>query len=120
MIRPPNFSNALRNIHFKKTFTNFLVKHWMNEEFAEIVGTKRLFVTLEEKCFVFELIDGKLEVDVDDTLLCYQEEAISRIMIHINNINPISNVNVVVRADDTDTLVILLGNYYLLNNNIHV
>ena len=44
----------------------------------------------------------------------------SRIIFHISKINCISNVNVVVRADDTDILIILLGNYHLFNNNIHV
>ena len=47
----------------------------MNEEFVEIVGIKTLFVTLEEKCFVFKVRNRKLEVKLDDTLLCYQEEA---------------------------------------------
>ena len=64
--------------------------------------------------FSFENSNGVLISKEEYDLYSHQEEADYRILTHLKDISPQSNI--VVRASDTDILIILLGNQHTLED----
>lgn len=119
MKRPVNFIRALRSNNFKEELTHFLVKSWQQDSFASILGNKRLWATLNDRCICFKNNSESMAFFEDETLICSHEEADSRMIFHIANLHR-SITNVVVRSNDTDVLVILLANKCKLPEKIHI
>lgn len=114
--RPNDFLKALRNDSFKSELVQFLVNYWYTDNAAGILGDKILRINSEDTCYIFYELDGHVVREVDQSLCCSHYEADTRIIFHVFNL-PI-NTNVVVRASDTDILIIALGNMHRMSNKI--
>ena len=106
--RPSDMSTALKSVMFKEALVSFLSEHWQCQHLSQVTGNKIIYITSKEKCFSFKNIEGILIRDEEETLKSLQEEADYRVVYHISQLPPPSNV--VVRANDTDILVVLLAN----------
>lgn len=51
--RPTNFNKNLNNSKFKEVLVTFLHEHWTDNSFSSILKDKKVFLTVEEHCFVF-------------------------------------------------------------------
>ena len=108
--RPNNFLGSLKNRHFKEALINFLASYWENDFNSTILLDKRVFITVEEQCFSYNS-DGNRIIKTEETdFNCQHEEADTRIMFHISKAPP--NSKILVKANDTDVLIILLGNIH--------
>jgi len=84
------------------------------DEMAPIIGNKIIYVNFN-KCYSYRVESNKVIKTVEDSLSCEQEEANSRIIYHICQINV--DADVLIRCSDTDILIILLGNMDNLNSS---
>ena len=99
---------AQKSLSFKKSLIDFLMKDSHHKRHTDMIGNKKVYITSQEKCISFENINGNFVTNEEYQLYSKQEEADYRILTHLHDISP--NSNIVVRANDTDILVILIGN----------
>ena len=108
--RPSDFSRALKSSNFKRGLINFLESEWNSNEYADIVQHRTLYVSFEDKCYKFSASNDKVtREEVQGLHAPNHNEADTKVALHLGHINvnhPGSNI--VVRASDTDILVILL------------
>ena len=52
--RPKIWLKALCNSSFKTTFIEFLIRYWENNHFHSFISRKKLYVTCENDCYLFE------------------------------------------------------------------
>ncbi|KAJ8967438.1 hypothetical protein NQ314_002886 [Rhamnusium bicolor] len=74
--------------------------------------------TLRSDSFKTEFIDGLVNCEIDEDLYCSHHEADNRILFHISKLP--ESINVVIRASDTDILIIAVGNLHKLTNKVHI
>jgi hypothetical protein len=110
--RTIEFSKLLQSDSFKTSFVNFLTEYFANEELNTIIGRKKIFVTNNEKCFSYEAVRSKIIRKNELFLTCYHEEADTKMIFHIFSLD--SPKSVVIKANDTDVLLIMLANYHKL------
>ncbi|XP_055836631.1 uncharacterized protein LOC129905221 isoform X1 [Episyrphus balteatus] len=97
--RPPaNLKKCLRNSSFKKRLNEWLVQEWSEDEYHNIIGDKKLYVSCETKCFVFEAVNEKIVREDVQELESLQEEADTRLFLHLAFLP--SDLSVVIRTRD--------------------
>ncbi|CAH1101783.1 unnamed protein product [Psylliodes chrysocephalus] len=106
--RHGDFQQNLKNFKFKQGLVVFLCDHWESSCTSVILGQKKVFITSQEKCFSFYCKNGSVIKTEEKRLECFHEEADTRMIFHLSKLPSPSNV--VIKATDTDVLVILLGN----------
>lgn len=117
--RPADFSRELRNAHFKKALVQFLIENWRKDELAPFIGSKVIYLNFDY-CYEYKVENNKIIRNICQDLSCPEhEEADTKIVYHVCNID--YNSNVLIRCSDTDILVIMLGNMdHLKNDNIKI
>ena len=96
----------LANSVFKNEFAKFLIKEWSEDHYHHLFGGKTLIVSYGGDCYQYKSTENQIIVTQPDYLQGDHEEADTLIAFHINNI---SSQNIMVRASDSDVLVILIG-----------
>jgi len=112
--RPSDFLKSLKNFRFKEALVKFLSNHWENNSLASILGKKKIFITVGEQCFSYCSVGNLVVKNEEIELACKHEEADTRIVYHVNKMQEKSKI--LVKAADTDILVILLDNLHKFPN----
>ena len=107
--RPSDWLRALRCDAFKKELIQFLVDNWAEGNYAYILKEKILYANCGNVCYSFKAVDNKVIRSIEHLLYSTHEEADSRIIFHLGACDTRSEV--VIRTNDTDVGVILLGCY---------
>lgn len=112
--RPSDFLKSLKNFRFKQALVEILSDHWENDYFSTILQNKKVFITVGEKCFSYYAEGNRVIKTEEKDLECQHEEADTRIIFHMGKVHP--NSTILVKATDTDVLVIILGNIHKFPN----
>lgn len=110
--RPSDFYKSLKNIKFKEALITFISEYWYNNSIVPFLRNKKVYITNKSECFSFQTVNDAVMKTVEQDFICNHEEADTRIIYHLNKLE--KNSNVMVKASDTDILVILLGNIHKL------
>ena len=97
----------MRNDSFKNALIQFLVNEWIEEGYADILKDKMLYANCGNMCYPFKVVNGVIIRRNEPLLFCSHEEADSRMIFHLTSSD--TNDEVVLRTNDTDVLVALLG-----------
>lgn len=118
--RPTNYDKAFNNEHFKIALVKFLFSDWSRNDYASIIGRKRIYMNVENECFLFYCDEENVRREEIKELWCSHEEADTRMIFHSQYIaRNTMNANIVIRSTDTDVLIILLGNlHYIADTNV--
>ncbi|KAJ8666349.1 hypothetical protein QAD02_008011, partial [Eretmocerus hayati] len=112
------WSKELRNVNFKLVLVKFLTREWAKDEYAEILGERKVYINYES-CFEFAVVGGKVHRTNMPHLSCPDhEEADTKLVFHACQVPASSRV--VIRCSDTDVLIIMLGNMDHLNDDVQV
>lgn len=114
-VRPINFINCLRSDTFKMNFVKFIIKHWQDSSLHPFFSSKRVIVNDGNTCYSFNAQDEIVHRTTLNLYSCQHEEADTRIFYIISKIQ--SRKNIVVRCNDTDVLIILLGNFHKVSKD---
>ena len=113
----------LKNGLFKDEFAGFLIKEWQKENYLSIIGRRKLILSHGGKCTVKQCINDCETITMQpDELHGDHEEADTLVGFHISQIAKTNEGTIVVRASDTDILVIILrvlGKGEILNTIIN-
>lgn len=116
--RPTEFSKLLRSRNFKEKFVEFLIEDWERDEMALFIREKTVKLNYD-KCYVYEVsAENQIKKVIDNNLTCYHEEADTKIVFHICQLN--RNYRVHVHCTDSDIPVIMLANFKFLKENIQI
>lgn len=112
--RPADFIKELRNVNIKEAFVEFLIEHWMI--LPVFIGTKIINLSHKNCNYTFKVYNEKVLRNTNELLSCNHEEADTKIIYHLYKISKESEKQVIIRCNDTDVLIIILGN---MNKFIH-
>lgn len=112
--KPNDFLKSLKNFRFKEALVKFLANHWIDDSFATTLGNKKIYITVGEQCFSYCSVANCVVQTEETELACQHEEADTRIVFHISKLP--ENSKILVKAADTDVLIILLGNMHNFSN----
>lgn len=109
--RPADFLKAMKNYKFQEALIQFIFDYWNNDNIASIIQQKKIFLTVNEKCYSYESVNDKIIRTELPEFQCNHEEADTRIVYHLSKL-PI-NSKVMVKTADTDIMIIILGNIHM-------
>ena len=115
--RPSSWMEALRNDQFKESLVDFLVQSWEDDNLVAILKEKVLYANGGDICYSYKVCDGKMVRNIEPFLCCTHEEADSSMIYHLKSITAPNNV--VIRTADTDVLIIALGCFSSLNQQVN-
>ncbi|CAK1581026.1 unnamed protein product [Parnassius mnemosyne] len=120
-VRPTDFNKELKNIKFKQAFVTFLVENWCDSEMVPFLGDTIINLNYDF-CYSYKVEDNAVVQTVNDDLSCgCHEEADSKIIYHVCQLESDSSANVLIKSCDTDVLIIMLGNMdHLKSDNINI
>ena len=100
----------MKSASFKKSFINFLSNEWNKDEYVDILGNHTLYLALNETCYKYQVVDGKIVKTLLEDLRCKHLEADTRILFHARHVTESTQLQptITVRASDNDILVLLL------------
>ncbi|XP_041481075.1 uncharacterized protein LOC121428475 [Lytechinus variegatus] len=100
-------SKLLSSASFKNEFSKFILKEWGKAHYWKIFNGKTLFASYGGDCYQYTPDNsGNITVTHPAFLQGNHEEADTLVAFHVNNI---TSKNIMVRASDTDILVILIA-----------
>lgn len=117
------FSVELRNSNFKKAFLEFLIENWKLDEKAEFFENKTVLLNYDE-CHEYKaVVDSNNKKSVSHSINTIytaprHEEADTRIVYSVSKLN--FDGKVIIKCDDTDIFIILLGNMHKLKHNLEI
>ena len=118
--RPSSWMEVLRNDQsskFKESLVEFLVQSWEDDGLVSILKEKTLYANGGDVCYSFKIRDGRMVKNVEPFLCCTHKEADSRMVYHLKSISAPNTV--VLRTADTDILVIVLGCFSSLDQEVN-
>lgn len=115
--RSDEFSKLLRSANFKEKFVEFLIQDWANDDFAQWCEGKIVKLNYD-MCYVFEVFNNRIKKSVDLNSSCNHEEADTKIIHHICQLN--RDYRVRIHCTDSDIPIIMLANMKYLKANVEV
>ena len=111
--RPSNWLEAMKNTSFKISLNKFLVEYWNGNSLVDLIGKKILYFNCGDTCYKYQAVSNCFVRSDEARLYSNHEEADSSMFCHVSclaeNYSSTSDVNVVVRSTDTDSLIIAVG-----------
>ena len=96
----------------------FFITEYRNDEYAAILGNKVLYCSADNECKKFSAINGLTKVENVPELYGDHLEADTRMAFHAKHADEVNPGNIVIRANDTEIMVILLANAKKFNSHI--
>lgn len=116
--RSADFAKLLRSRNFKEKFVEFLIEDWTNDEYTILCENKTIKLDYGNNCYVFEVVNNHIKRTIDYNLSSMHEEADTKIVHHIHQLNADYRVNV--KCTDSDIPTIILANMKYLKCDIQI
>lgn len=106
--RDSNFRKQLERESFKRELPVFLTKDWSNSNYLPLLDGRQVFLGVMGECTRYFVDDGEVKSEAVPSLNCNHPEADTRVILHMIEADKNTPGDIVVRASDTDILVLLL------------
>lgn len=108
---PGNFHQLLLNDSFKQAFIEFFQQTLKTQpqQFKNILKDKTIYSTTGRECVKINVTNDEIQISIINNLNNNHEEADTKIIHFLASQE--STKSVVVKAQDTDVLVLLIGNF---------
>ena len=110
--------DLLRISCFKEDLLRFFFKEIEDQIYAPIIGSQLVYIATDNKCKNFFCVNGKLCWESVDELYGYHLEPDTRIVFHVKHADINDPGQIVVRANDTDVVIIFLANINLFSAEV--
>jgi len=119
-VRPKDISKALKSPSFKQQLPRFLMKEWASEHHAHVLSGREIFLGVDGECVQFCVVNDRVERQLVARLNCNHPEADTRLCLHMIDADAHmpTGGDIVVRATDTDVLVMLLHHLHRVGANV--
>ena len=109
---PSDWHAFLSKDENKTQLIEFILSEWSSEKYTDLLKGRRIFYASGSKCFLLEVNEGVLDKIPILSLHSNQEEADTRIILHVLHIagteKEIDVNTIIVRSPDTDVLLLLI------------
>ena len=112
-IRPSDWGEASKNKSFKESLIGFLIEAWKDDFCARILQSKTVYANYNNCCYKYRSENGVTISTEEEQFFSSYEEADNRMFFNLSHALP--GRTVVMRIDDTDSLVIALGFKHFFN-----
>ena len=118
--RPSDLRRALASESFKRELPKFLVEEWKNNSYQNILGDRKLYVDIPGDCFLFEADGHEITRKRINNLCNNHLEADTKVCLHALHADQAVEEpkEILVRASDTDILVILVHHSARIKSHI--
>ena len=111
---PRQWKKFLASGSNKTALLNFLANEWTsNNKYAEIIGNRIVFVTHGPKCIKIRSNNGTVTSELCEDLTTNQEEADTRMFLHVAHASRSGHERIAIKSSDTDVEV--LACFYSIN-----
>ncbi|KAH9635594.1 hypothetical protein HF086_012263 [Spodoptera exigua] len=110
--RPKNFLQSLKNYRFKEALVQFLADYWENDRLTTIIQNKKIFLTVDHQCYSYEVQENSVKKLKKLIMNVITKRQIQGLFFMLLKAKPGSRI--LIKASDTDVLIILLGNIHKL------
>jgi len=87
-VRPRNFGSALCSRSLKQQLPVFLSQEWQDQSYAQIIGSRDVYLGFRGHCSHLYVSDGQLKRDSADRMVsCNHEEADTMVCFHARSIS---------------------------------
>ena len=118
-VRPKDIAKGLKSPSFKQQLPRFLVKDWASEHHASVLRDREVYLSVDGECMKFCIINGRVHRQPVAHLNCNHTEADTKLCLHmVEADSDMPGGDIVVRATDTDILVILLHHLHKVTSKI--
>ena len=105
---PEKFKKLLNREEFKRQLPPFLVKNWSSPHLQPQIEGREIYLGVMDVCTRFLVEDGAVTDECVPSLGCNHPEADTRVILHMLHAARTTPGDIIIRASDTDILVILL------------
>lgn len=116
--RDSNFKKQLERESFKRNLPLFLAKDWSRDEYGILLEGKELYLGVMEDCTRYFVEGGKVCTESVPSLSCNHAEADTRVILHMIQSSRSMNGDIVIRASDTDILVLAVHHLHRVTSPI--
>ena len=110
---PREWKNYLSFDENKTNLMQFILGEWESDSYAHLLKGKKIFFVCEKNCTLLSSENGRdTDIQPINELVCDQEEADTRIILHCMYISKIEDScpeKIIVRSPDTDVFLLLLA-----------
>lgn len=106
---PKQFKRALRCGPYKDELMKFLLRTWSTDENCEVTGHRTLYIRAGTECHCITVdaaATASVQSAIQHSLVCHQEEADTRMLLHAKHASTASDEAILLRSPDTDVLVL--------------
>ena len=116
--RVGSFKKQLEVEEFKKELPVFLMKNWSSSHLKPLLENRVVYLGVMEECTRYFVEDGVVKEESVDSLKCNHAEADTRVIIHMIEADKSTPGDIVIRASDTDILVLLLYHLHRITSTV--
>lgn len=118
--RDAAFKKQLEKESFKKELPIFLRKDWSRNIYESLLDGREVFLGVMENCTRYFVEDGEIKSEAVAPLRCNHPESDTRVILHMVEAAKSTPGDIVIRASDTDILVLLLHHVHRVPSTVTV
>lgn len=116
--RDASFKKQLERESFKQQLPVFLTKDWSNSHYSPLLNEREVYLGVMGECTRYFVQDGEVCAESVPSLRCNHAEADTRVILHMIEADRSTAGDIVVRASDTDILVLLLHHVHRVSSTV--
>ena len=103
---PKQWKKYLNSGDNKSELSRFLLQEWSRDRYRHLIGNRKVFFTLEMKCFRLSVVEDKVSCDEILELNSNHEEADTKLLLHAKHAAENGERTIVIKSPDTDVAVL--------------
>ena len=116
---PKQWKKYISHSQNKIDLVKFLLRDWSHpERFKDQIGNRRIYASVEEKCYMIKDVDGVIEAVEANALFSNQEEADTKVILCCKHAEESGHQNVCIVTVDSD--IAIYNIYYADRMNLNV
>lgn len=116
--RDSSFKKQLERESFKRELPIFLTKDWSSNLYKPLLDDKEVYLGVMGECTRYFVEDGEVHAESVPSLKCNHSEADTRVILHMLEADKSIPGDIVIRASDTDILVLLLHHVHRVSSTV--
>ena len=110
----------MKSYNFKSSLLRFKANQWRNQAYLDFIKGHNVYIGIEDKPYRYDVHDNIVQRNRVDEPVCIHEEADTRLIWHAKHIcEIILDENIIICANDTDVVIILLTHAQALPAHIY-
>ena len=116
--RDASFNKLLERESFKRELPVFLHRNWSSNFYKSLLEGREVYLGVMGQCTRYLVENGEVHAEPVPSLNCNHSEADTRVILHMIEADKSTPGDIVIRASDTDILVLLLHHQHRVSSTV--